>query len=256
MQVGELSGGWRMKLAIARSMMWSPELLLLDEPTNHLDHLAVKWLTDYVIGLRGKITLCLVSHDYEFNTNVLTDVVHMIDKNFTYHAMGFKEFQEQNPEVVAGLPSAEKTINAAAGGTMSVIDKMAAAEAAAQTDAGKAAAAMTADSFKLKIDCIDIKDPSVTIRTFNQFTLEGRVQCWHDRDLYKYHTVPKEIEGGTLLQGPHNDVPAGTQVSVQPTDDSCNVMMHCWHQNGYGTGGWDKSLVLDGWVANGDGPKW
>jgi ATPase subunit of ABC transporter with duplicated ATPase domains len=47
-QVSELSGGWRMKLAIARSMMWTPELLLLDEPTNHLDHMAVEWLVKYI----------------------------------------------------------------------------------------------------------------------------------------------------------------------------------------------------------------
>eukprot|EP01051_Picozoa_sp_SAG22_P016862 SAG22_NODE_2479_length_2529_cov_1.348560_2_plen_127_part_01 len=105
-----------MKLAIARSMMWSPELLLLDEPTNHLDHLAVKWLTEYIVSLRGKITLCVVSHDYEFNADVLTDVVHMENKNFTYHRYGFQQFQELNPEIVAGLPSADKTISAAAGG--------------------------------------------------------------------------------------------------------------------------------------------
>eukprot|EP01052_Picozoa_sp_SAG31_P032015 SAG31_NODE_3464_length_4244_cov_3.817370_3_plen_607_part_00 len=242
-----------MKLAIARSMMWDPELLLLDEPTNHLDHLAVKWLQDYIIGLRGKVTLCVVSHDYNFNTEVLTDVVHMINKNFEYFPFGFKEFQEANPEIVAGLPSAEKTINTAAGGPQTAMQAL---EAQSAKAADKKLMAMEATTFKVRIDCVDVKDPSVTIRTFNQFDLEGKVQCWHDRDLYKYRDVPKEIEGGTLLQGPHNDIPAGTSISVGTTSDSCNCMVHVWHQNGRLTGGWDESLPKERWEANGPGPQW
>ena len=78
MAVAELSGGWRMKLAIARSMMWTPELLLLDEPTNHLDVASVHWLQQYVRDLRGQTTVLLVSHDYEFLGNTLTDGVHMV----------------------------------------------------------------------------------------------------------------------------------------------------------------------------------
>ncbi len=85
--VSELSGGWRMKLAIARSMLWNADLLLLgaravhalcaracshapplsvhaDEPTNHLDVGAIEWLSDYINNL--KCTVCLVSHDYDF----------------------------------------------------------------------------------------------------------------------------------------------------------------------------------------------
>jgi ATPase subunit of ABC transporter with duplicated ATPase domains len=115
----ELSGGWRMKLAIARSMMWTPELLLLDEPTNHLDHAALDWLREYVLALRGKVTVCLVSHDYGFLTDVLTDVVHMNKQQLHYHSGGFQKFQQDNPEIVAALPSQEKTITAAltTGGT-------------------------------------------------------------------------------------------------------------------------------------------
>ncbi len=106
----DLSGGWRMKLSIARSMMWEPELLLLDEPTNHLDHTAVAWLTQYILTLRGKITVGLVSHEYSFLGDVLTDVVHMVDQKMTYHAGGFKKFQDENPEIVAALPSTQKSI--------------------------------------------------------------------------------------------------------------------------------------------------
>ena len=73
--VTELSGGWRMRLAIARSMLHSPDLLLLDEPTNHLDRAAVEWLTAHLQNF--KATICVVSHDYEFLSKVATDIVHL-----------------------------------------------------------------------------------------------------------------------------------------------------------------------------------
>jgi len=109
--VNDLSGGWRMKLAIARSMMWEPELLILDEPTNHLDHASVQWLAEYVKGVTGKCTVLLVSHDYDFLQDVLTDVVHIAEQRLTYYAMSFREFQKQNPQICAGLPSPGSTIS-------------------------------------------------------------------------------------------------------------------------------------------------
>jgi len=109
-KTSDLSGGWRMKLAIARSMMWKPELLMLDEPTNHLDTAAVEWLTQYVLNMRGTTTVCVVSHQYSFLADVLTDVVHMRNQNLEYHPYGFDEFQNANPEIVEALPSAENTI--------------------------------------------------------------------------------------------------------------------------------------------------
>ena len=107
--IQSLSGGWRMKLAIARAMLWDAEVLLLDEPTNHLDTAAVAWLTAYLKSLTNT-TICLVSHDYDFLADVLTDVIHLHDKNLTYYPMGFKDFQGLKPEIVAALPSPNNAI--------------------------------------------------------------------------------------------------------------------------------------------------
>ena len=98
-----------MNLAIARAMLWDAQVLLLDEPTNHLDTGAIAWLTNYLKSLTNT-TICLVSHDYDFLADVLTDVIHLHDKNLTYYPIGFRDFQSLKPEIVAALPSPDNAI--------------------------------------------------------------------------------------------------------------------------------------------------
>jgi len=73
--VGSLSGGWKMKLALARAMLMRADVLLLDEPTNHLDVANVKWLQDYLKS-HTEITSLIVSHDSGFLDEVCTDIYH------------------------------------------------------------------------------------------------------------------------------------------------------------------------------------
>jgi ATP-binding cassette subfamily F protein 1 len=62
------SGGWRMRISLARALFMEPTLLMLDEPSNHLDLTAVIWLDDYL--QRWKKTLLIVSHDQDFMNDV------------------------------------------------------------------------------------------------------------------------------------------------------------------------------------------
>ena len=73
--IGELSGGWQMKLRLIRAILMDPDLYLLDEPTNHLAENAVKWFTDYVNTLEHQ-TVLVVSHDTTFLENTCTDIIH------------------------------------------------------------------------------------------------------------------------------------------------------------------------------------
>jgi len=73
-QVGRLSGGWRMKLALVRAMLMKADILLLDEPTNHLDPGNVKWVIDYLVGLTS-VTSIIVSHDIKVLDQVCTHVL-------------------------------------------------------------------------------------------------------------------------------------------------------------------------------------
>ncbi|KAG8954680.1 translational elongation factor EF-1 alpha [Tulasnella sp. 424] len=74
--IGSLSGGWKMKLALARAILFRADILLLDEPTNHLDVVNVAWLEQYLTSLTN-CTSIIVSHDSSFLNNVITDVLHL-----------------------------------------------------------------------------------------------------------------------------------------------------------------------------------
>lgn len=96
-KVGELSGGWKMKLALAEAMLKKAEILLLDEPTNHLDVGNVKWLQDY-LKEHTEITSLIVSHDSGFLDEVCTDIIHYENKKLVYYKGNLSEFVKVRPE--------------------------------------------------------------------------------------------------------------------------------------------------------------
>lgn len=83
-KVGSLSGGWKMKLALARAMLMKADVLLLDEPTNHLDVANVKWLQEY-LKKHTEITSLIVSHDSGFLDEVCTDIYHYEQKKLVHY---------------------------------------------------------------------------------------------------------------------------------------------------------------------------
>lgn len=85
------SGGWRMRISLARALFVQPTLLLLDEPTNHLDLRAVLWLEEY-LG-RWKKTLVVVSHDRDFLNSVSTDIIHLHDEKLHFYRGNFDAFE-------------------------------------------------------------------------------------------------------------------------------------------------------------------
>lgn len=95
--VGSLSGGWKMKLELARAMLMKADILLLDEPTNHLDVANVKWLEDYLTS-HTDITSLIVSHDSGFLDTVCTDIIHYESKKLVYYKGNLSDFVKVRPE--------------------------------------------------------------------------------------------------------------------------------------------------------------
>lgn len=98
--VGSLSGGWKMKLELARAMLLKADILLLDEPTNHLDVSNVKWLEDYLVQ-HTNITSLIVSHDSGFLDTVCTDIIHYENKKLVYYKGNLSDFVTIKPEAKA-----------------------------------------------------------------------------------------------------------------------------------------------------------
>ena len=93
-----LSGGWKMKLALARAVLLNADLLLLDEPTNHLDVQKQQWLCDFLTGPEcAHVTTLVVSHDSKFLNKVLTDVIHYENMRLKRYTGNLDQFVEQCP---------------------------------------------------------------------------------------------------------------------------------------------------------------
>jgi ATP-binding cassette subfamily F protein 3 len=98
-RVAEFSGGWRMRLNLARTLMCRSDLLLLDEPTNHLDLDAVVWLEGWLAGYRG--TLVLVSHDREFLDATATSILHIDGRRLRRYTGNYSAFEGQRAAQLA-----------------------------------------------------------------------------------------------------------------------------------------------------------
>jgi ATP-binding cassette, subfamily F, member 3 len=98
--VSAFSGGWRMRLNLARALMCRSDLLLLDEPTNHLDLDAVIWLETWLCAYAG--TLLLISHDRDFLDRVASHIAHIERQRLTLYSGNYTAFECRRAEALAG----------------------------------------------------------------------------------------------------------------------------------------------------------
>ena len=95
----DFSGGWIMRLNLARALMCPSELLLLDEPTNHLDLDAVIWLEQWLKHYHG--TLLLISHDRDFLDSVVDHIAHIEQQRIHLYSGNYSAFEQQRAERLA-----------------------------------------------------------------------------------------------------------------------------------------------------------
>ena len=97
--VAEFSGGWRVRLAMARALNSRADLLLLDEPTNHLDLPAIVWLEDWLTAFQG--TLLMTSHDREFLDAIIDRVLHIENRTIRAYSGNYSQFEQKRAEELA-----------------------------------------------------------------------------------------------------------------------------------------------------------
>jgi ATPase subunit of ABC transporter with duplicated ATPase domains len=102
--VGELSGGWKMRAALARILLMNPDALLLDEPTNHLDIESILWLEGFLRDFEG--ALVMSSHDREFMNRIVTKIVEIDGGELTAFT-GDYDFYERQRAVAAEQAAAQ-----------------------------------------------------------------------------------------------------------------------------------------------------
>ena len=94
--VGALSGGWKMRVALARILLMRPDAMLLDEPSNHLDLESLIWLEEFLKGYDG--ALLMTSHDREFMNRIVTKVVEIDGGALTAYAGNYEFYEQQRAQ--------------------------------------------------------------------------------------------------------------------------------------------------------------
>ncbi|KAI9094979.1 P-loop containing nucleoside triphosphate hydrolase protein [Phlyctochytrium arcticum] len=94
----DLSGGWRMRISLARILFVKPTLMLLDEPTNHLDLEAVVWLEDYLLHNLEGHTLVMTSHSQDTLNEICTDIIHLYHQHLDHYPGNYNTFTQVRAE--------------------------------------------------------------------------------------------------------------------------------------------------------------
>ena len=120
-EAGHLSGGWQMRLALAKLLLKAPGLLLLDEPTNHLDLDARNWLEDYLAKYDGAVIL--VSHDRYFLDAVVSRIADLSLRTITDYHCNYSQYLVQRDERLERLREAKKRQDEEVGRVQEFIDR-------------------------------------------------------------------------------------------------------------------------------------
>jgi ATP-binding cassette, subfamily F, member 3 len=161
--IGSFSGGWQMRVELARLLVNNPDVLLIDEPTNHLDIVSIQWLENYLINFKGG--LVLISHDKRFLDNVTNRTVEIANQRLYDYKCNYSKYLVLHAEEMERAVAAKKNQDKEIKRTEDLINKYRA----------KANKAAFAQSLIKKLDKVErIEIDTIERAGFNvKFTLDN-----------------------------------------------------------------------------------
>lgn len=161
--IAEFSGGWQMRVELARLLVNNPDVLLIDEPTNHLDIVSIQWLENYLINFKGG--LVLISHDKRFLDNVTNRTVEIANQRLYDYKCNYSKYLVLHAEEMERAVAAKKNQDREIKRTEELINKYRA----------KANKAAFAQSLIKKLDKVErIEIDTIERAAFNiKFTLDN-----------------------------------------------------------------------------------
>ena len=197
--VREFSGGWQMRLSLARALMAPSDLLLLDEPTNHLDLDAMLWLERWLASYPG--TVLLISHDTEFLDAVARSILHLDHGKLVRYKGGYNDFLAQRAERVQQSQIAYERQTREAARLQSFIDRFKAqATKAKQAQSRVKALARMQTLAPLRVESgVSIRLPSPEYTPDPLLTLEQADLGYPDRPAPILRGVRLMVRGGARV---------------------------------------------------------
>jgi ATP-binding cassette subfamily F protein 3 len=196
----QFSGGWRMRVLLARMMLQQPELLLLDEPTNHLDLPSIEWLERYLISYPGSVVI--VSHDRYFLDRMVNKIVEVWQRGLHQYSGNYTFYQTEKAERMELQQRAFENQQEYIRQQERFIERF-------RAKATKAAAAQSAIKRLDKLDVIEAPDASVPVMNinFDVAVQPGKIIC-------TLTDVSKRYGNLTILDHANAEINRGDKIAL------------------------------------------